>query len=128
MPVVGAHRGTYFSYITCWAWAQAAWHGPLRPLLDALPPVGALGPGGLWAAPAVPQSAAASPKDAAATGDKAGLVATRERLRTLMRLSARLSESELLAVLGNGGRGAPEAVWAPPLPEDMGRWFDFPDS
>jgi hypothetical protein len=124
MPVVGAHRGTYFSYTSCWAWAQAAWASTAAPLLGALP-------GG-------DSDGAAAPASTHADGGDGGAVEeTRARgvLRGLMSLSARLTDDELLAALhaaARPGAGAPQQEdaplqWAPPLPEDLAEWFDFGD-
>jgi hypothetical protein len=94
MPVVAAHRGTYFSYLTCWARAQLIWGAAVGPAL-----AGEEGEG-----------AAAAWREAG--GKLEGLLAS---------LNGAAGEGELLRLLGSAGSGD-AGGWAPPLPDGLRGW------
>ncbi|KAI8471592.1 MAG: hypothetical protein J3K34DRAFT_458236 [Monoraphidium minutum] len=143
MPVVAAHRGSYFSYVTSWAWARHVWAGPAAALLR-----GAAAGAGAEAGPRV----AGAGDGAEAEARRAAAEARgREALTAVMSLDASLPPRRALQLLmssgppsgapaaaaaaaagggGGGGGGEGEGCgrgaepWVPPLPEGLAGWID----
>ena len=135
MPVVAAHRGTYFSYTTSWAWAAAVWPVTGGPLLAALG-AEALGDGGDGSGAAAPSAQEAAAARAAleavmsldARGGAGGALALLNALADSAAAAQRPGQEDGAA----DARGqqqqqsAPQALldsWAPRLPEGLRGWL-----
>lgn len=140
MPVVAAHRGTYFSYLTCWAWAQHAWDAALAPLVGTLPAPWTSGGGatGATSSSGAARGGAGAESSSSPPAGQRSTAAARSLLARLLSLNAALTEQQVLSLLGElvaarrgagtedgaSGGDSEQGAWAPPLPPDgLQRWL-----